>query len=121
MVAFALINAGGGVLVQGADEVSRPSRAIERPAGPRSGNVPRFTPEERQKRRLQIKERLKRQVSELQKRKAAGTITEEEGKRLQRLQLLASRFERRGAENPPSGVFGTSSNESVNNKKAKSN
>jgi len=102
---------GGGL--QAADEAPRPAKGVQRPAAP----VPRFTPEERQKRRLQIKERLARQVSELEKRKADGTITDEERKRLRRLEILATRFQRRAPEGSSNRVFGASPNPSVNEKK----
>jgi hypothetical protein len=111
-VAALLVGFLGGP-IHAADEASRPARAVQRPAGP----VPRFTPEERQKRRLQIKERLSRQVSELEKRKAAGTITDEERKRLQRLEILATRFQRRAPDASSNRVVGASPNPSVNEKK----
>ncbi len=53
-----------------------------------------FTPAERQRRRLQIKQRLTRQIAELQKSKAAGTISDEDRARLERLELIAHRFDR---------------------------
>ena|SRR5690242_17467189 len=62
-------------------------------------NPPKFTAEERAKLRQQIKERLSKQVSELQKKKASGAINDEERQKLQRLEVLASRF-RNQASNP---------------------
>jgi|SRR6266850_27551 len=106
-------------VLSAADSAAGSRRPADPVAGPRISGVPRFTPEERQKRRQQIKERLARQVSELQKRKAAGTITDEERKRLQRLEILAGRFQRR-LDNPISGpVFGSPSNQSVGDKAPK--
>ena len=61
-----------------------------------------FTPEERHRRRLQIRQRLARQIALLQKVKAAGTITDEERRQLERLELLASRFDR--LDKPPTNA-----------------
>jgi hypothetical protein len=69
-----------------------------------------FSPEERQSRRAQIKQRLLRQIGDLQKKKAARTMTEEERLRLERLELIASRFDRVGR--PAPSVLGTPSKES---------
>jgi hypothetical protein len=64
-----------------------------------------FSTEERQRRRGQIRQRLTRQIGELQKKKADGTISEEERGRLERFEMIASRFDRmsRLATNSPSG------------------
>src|SRR5207248_10940159 len=78
---------------------------------PAQKKAPAFTPEERAKRRQQIKERLAKQVSELEKKKASGTINDEERQRLERFQILANRFRKqspspaaKGAANtPPAG------------------
>ena len=51
-----------------------------------------FTPAERQKRRLQIRERLGRQMAELKQKK--GPLSDEERVRLERLELIAARFDR---------------------------
>jgi hypothetical protein len=99
-------------VVQAGESSGDLRRPSEPQARARTSVAPKFTPEERQKRRQQIKERLNRQVSELQKRKRAGTLSEEDGKRLQRLELLAARFERR-PELPPSTAFGAPSNHSA--------
>ena len=74
------------------------------PTAPAQKKAPAFTPEERANRRQQIKERLTKQVSELQKKKASSTINDEERQRLQRLEILASRF---GKQTPPAGAKGT--------------
>jgi hypothetical protein len=63
-----------------------------------------FSPEERQKRRLQINQRLTRQIAELEKRKAAGNLTDDERLRLDRLHMIASRFNR--VARPPQTVLG---------------
>jgi hypothetical protein len=66
-----------------------------------------FSPEERQKRRGQIKQRLTRQIAELQKQKSAGTITAEDRLRLERLEMIANRFDRTGRA--PQTVLGAPS------------
>ena len=71
---------------------------------PAQKRPPAFTPEERAKRRQQIKERLSKQVSELQKKKASGSINDEERQRLDRLEVLAGRFRNQGFN--PSGAAG---------------
>ena len=55
---------------------------------------PRFSSEERARRKQQIKERLARQISELRKKRANGELDEDEHKRLQRLEQLAARLHR---------------------------
>ena len=67
------------------------------PASLPQKKAPAFTPEERAKRRQQIKERLSKQVSELQKKNAGGSINDEERQRLQRLEVLANRFRNQGS------------------------
>ena len=69
---------------------------------PSAKQAPKFSPEERQQRRQVIKERLARQVTDLQKKRAAGTLSDAEQKRLNRLEELSARLQ--GAEAPPSGV-----------------
>ena len=63
----------------------------ERQAALRKWRDRGFTSEERQKRRLQIRERLTKQIAELKARK---NLSEEERSRLERLELIASRFDR---------------------------
>jgi len=74
------------------------------PPVPAQKRPPAFTPEERAKRRQQIKERLSKQVSELQKKKASGSINDEERQRLDRLEVLAGRFRNQGFN--PAGAAG---------------
>jgi len=74
------------------------------PPVPAQKRAPAFTPEERAKRRQQIKERLSKQVSELQKKKASGSINDEERQRLDRLEVLAGRFRTQGFT--PAGAAG---------------
>ena len=59
----------------------------------RERNAPKFSPEELAKRRLQINNRLANQVSELQKKKAKGSITDDERRRLERLEELSARMQ----------------------------
>jgi hypothetical protein len=64
----------------------------------RERNAPKFSPEELAKRRLQINDRLARQVSELQKKKANGSIKDDERRRLERLEELSARMKQRPVE-----------------------
>jgi hypothetical protein len=59
----------------------------------RERNAPKFTPAEQVKRRLQINSRLASQISELQKKKANGSITDDERHRLERLEELNARMQ----------------------------
>jgi hypothetical protein len=70
---------------------------------PSAKQAPKFSPEERQQRRQVIKERLARQVTDLQKKRTTGTLSDAEQKRLNRLEELSARLQ--GAtEAPPGGV-----------------
>jgi len=69
---------------------------------PSAKQAPKFSPEERQQRRQLIKERLAHQVTDLQKKRTAGTLSDAEQKRLNRLEELSARLQ--GAEAPPGGV-----------------
>lgn len=73
------------------------------PSPPAQKKAPGFSPEERAKRRQQIKERLAKQLSELQKKKAGGSISDEERQRLERLQVLANRFRNQGSNTTVTG------------------
>ena len=53
--------------------------------------------------REELKKRIGQQLSELRKKKADGTITEQESKRLERMELMAKRLEERAA---PGGAPG---------------
>ncbi len=59
----------------------------------RERNAPKFTPAEQAKRRLQINARLASQISELHKKKANGSITDDERRRLERLEELNARMQ----------------------------
>jgi len=72
---------------------------------PRTKDAPRFTPEERQRRQQQIRERLARQIGELKKKKANGQLNDEERRKLERLELLANRDRRRGSNAPAGSVL----------------
>jgi len=54
------------------------------------GPAPVFSPEEREARRKQIRQRLETQLDELRAKKVGGSITAEEERRLQRLEGIAS-------------------------------
>lgn len=64
--------------------------------------------EERQRRRLKIRERLTRQIAELKARKK---LSEEERLRLERLELIASRFDR--ISRLPMNTFGAPPNDAA--------
>src|SRR5262245_39288477 len=58
------------------------------------GNFKLLSPEERDTKRKEIKERVDAQSLELRKKKADGSITEIEQRRLERLQLMSKRLEK---------------------------
>ena len=91
------------VLTAGEKRPAIPPQRQPREGLEKRASVPRFTPEERARRRQVIKDRLARQVSELQKKKASGAITDEERQRLERLEVLASRFHRQGTNPADAG------------------
>ncbi|PYJ02929.1 MAG: hypothetical protein DME25_14400 [Verrucomicrobia bacterium] len=59
-----------------------------------------LSPEERETKRKQLKERIDAQVSQLQKKKAEGTMTEIEQRRLERMQHISRRLEKGGPLSP---------------------
>jgi hypothetical protein len=61
------------------------------------GNFKLLSPEERETKRKEIKERVDAQTAELRKKKADGTITGIEQRRLERMQLMSRRLERGAA------------------------
>jgi hypothetical protein len=64
---------------------------LSAPAGPST-----MTPEEREARREEFSKRIQQQIQVLKEKKADGTITEDETRRLQRMEELARRLETRG-------------------------
>jgi TolA-binding protein len=99
---LAALTALTGTLSAG-EKRTAPANAAQRPKASVEKNAPKFTPEERATLRQQIKERLSKQVSELQKKKANGAINDEERQRLQRLEVLANRFRNQGSNPPGTG------------------
>jgi uncharacterized membrane protein YccC len=67
--------------------------------------VPKFSTEERNRRKQQIKERLAKQISELRRKRANGDLAEEDRKRLQRLEEIAARLHRGASNAPGNGVL----------------
>jgi hypothetical protein len=61
-----------------------------------------MTPDERTLRRQEIRARFEKQLRELEKKKAAGSLTPEEAKRLERLQTIGERFKQ--AEEHAGGI-----------------
>jgi len=59
-----------------------------------------LSPQEREAKRKELKERIDAQVSELEKKKADGTITEVEQRRLERMQQMSRRLEAGGPSGP---------------------
>ena len=59
-----------------------------------------LSPEDRDAKRKEMKQRIDAQIVELQKQKTAGTITEAEQRRLERMQQMSARLARGAAENP---------------------
>lgn len=110
-----------GILVSSstyAADVAAPAKAADRqPELWQRRQPPRFTLEERKKRRQEIKRRLTRQVSELEKKKIEGTLGDEDRRRLERLQKLAARFDRVGGNgNLAPAVLGSPAGNPTNGK-----
>jgi len=59
-----------------------------------------LSPEDRDTKRKEMSQRIDAQIVELQKQKAAGTISEAEQRRLERMQQMSARLARGDAENP---------------------
>lgn len=60
-----------------------------------------MTPEEREARRKEFSARIEDQIKALKKKKTDGTLTEEETRRLQRMEEMAKRLESRGDNGGP--------------------
>jgi len=58
-----------------------------------------LAPAEREGKRREMKERIDAQIAELQKRKAEGSLTEQEQRRLERMQQMSTRLARGDAGN----------------------
>ncbi len=71
----------------------------ERHGGARS-DFRKLTPEEREAKRKEIRERFQKHLAELRKKKAAGTLTPEEQRRLTRMEDMAKRFEQQPGPRP---------------------
>jgi len=85
-------------------------QAAEQPKAPEKPKTsakqpPKFSAEEQQRRRQLIKDRLNHQITELQKKRSAGTLSEEEKKRLNRMEQLANRLQKQGGTPPSGGVL----------------
>jgi hypothetical protein len=61
-----------------------------------------WTPEQREAKRKELRERFDKRLAELQKKKAAGALTEVEAKQLERMELMKKRFEQFGRGGAPS-------------------
>ena len=64
------------------------------------GKFKLLTAEERDAKRDEMKTRINAQISELQKRKAEGELTESEQRRLERMQQMSKRLDRMQREKP---------------------
>ena len=80
-------------------------KSAETVSDPAPKTAPRFSPEERARRKQLIKERLARQISELRKKRANGELGDEDRKRLARLEQLAARLHREDSNAPAGGVM----------------
>jgi predicted nucleic acid-binding Zn-ribbon protein len=56
-----------------------------------------LSPEERDAKRKEMRERMQKQLADLRKRKAEGSLNEQEKKRLERMEEINKRFEQAGA------------------------
>ena len=64
---------------------------------PTRSDVKGLTPEERDAKRKEMRERMQKQLAELRKKKGEGTLSEAEKKRLERMEEVNKRFEQAGA------------------------
>jgi hypothetical protein len=77
------------------DAAARQSKILKRREG-----VKEPTPEEREAKRKEAREYTEKRVAELQKKKADGTITEQESRQLERLELFLKKGGRLDALKP---------------------
>lgn len=65
----------------------------------------KLTPEERETKRRELRARFDTQLAELRKKKADDTISDEEARRLRRMEELAARLQRRGSRPDAAPAF----------------
>ena len=65
--------------------------------GPNRPELKGLSPEERDAKRKEMRERMQKQLADLRKRKAEGTLNEVEKKRLERMEEVNKRFEQAGS------------------------
>src|SRR6266446_5117638 len=115
--AVALLLASGSRLALKAADEAPPAKAPDRPElreklknlppEERAAKIKEFrekrvaarqalTPQEREAKRKEIRERMDKQLGELRKKKADGTLTPQEEKRLGRLEEVSKRFDQGG-------------------------
>jgi len=68
-----------------AEEKAEKPKTTEKGEGKRRAERPKLTPEERAKRAAKAKERAEARLKELKEKQAAGKLTDEEAKQLERL------------------------------------
>src|SRR6266702_4027992 len=109
--AVALLLASGSRLALKAADEAPPAKAPDRPElreklknltpEERAAARQALAPQEREAKRKEIRERMDKQLGELRKKKADGTLTPQEEKRLGRLEEVSKRFDQGGG---PSGA-----------------
>jgi hypothetical protein len=65
-----------------------------------------LSPEERDAKRKEMRERMQKQLADLRKRKADGSLSEAEKKRLERMEEVNKRFEQAGARSGSTNKVG---------------
>ncbi len=75
---------GGTTGLRAEDQTEKP-KSGEKGEGKRRAERPKLTPEERAKRAAKAKERAEAKLKELKEKQAAGKLTDEEAKQLERL------------------------------------
>jgi hypothetical protein len=79
------------------EEKSGPKIEQKKKEAPTRSDVRGLSPEERDAKRKEMRERMQKQLAELRKKKADGTLSEAEKKRLERMEEVNKRFEQAGA------------------------
>ena len=95
-ICIAILLLGTWAPLFGQDEKGEKGNQNKKEAPTRS-DVKGLTPEERDAKRKEMRERMQKQLAELRKKKTEGTLSEPEKKRLERMEEVNKRFEQAGA------------------------
>jgi|1185.fasta_scaffold1217310_2 hypothetical protein len=79
------------------EDKSGPKTEQKKKEGTTRSDIKGLSPEERDAKRKEMRERMQKQLAELRKKKADGSLNEAEKKRLERMEEVNKRFEQAGA------------------------